>query len=1276
MNKRAHRRFESHVEAKLISPDGSIYACHISDFSQEGLRVFWSDEVPLNLNIQDTLELRIVLEDVPAHISVICLFADNKSAGFQLSQPNSDLFLKLQKLNQASRNNGVLSDEKRNHYKKLFQQQVKECSHNIITQWNRELLDILFTEANSALNNTEQQNFYSAEKQVKIYHSQTERRFLSQISEQLNCWLESKPSINNKEQNQHQNRQSLSLVQQEDFEKWLLAKVTSTHLQSKLSHASFEVRQILDMISEAKTEDCFNPIGAAVITEAFRQAIEPLKLDNTIRKTAFETFEKIAATRLQTVYEWLIKQIVVPLAFRNRRQRSSAQYSNASSDESKNEPQILPTDENAPLDEKIVPTESKQTLTPVTPKLNPVENTKPVTPMSSGSISSFRQNQAEAEEAFRNIRNLLAMRYKDVETSNPNTQAPTNNAQTDIALAENSQIQSALQELWKTSATQAGHVRQDLEQALAQKDVILPLVNKEAIDTLEHVTQNLIENKQVSNFVKPFITDLEQPLSVMMLHDPSMIFNPHHPGRVALNSLSKLGQMTTTGQERVKEQLQDMLHNIDSSRPYDELEKQFQELQNGVDSLLAEAERRAKMNANRVAQAAEGEHRVDQAKEKVAELINKDTAGKVLPAIAIEWLEQGWKPLLTLLLLREGIENKRFRGAIKLYRQVLSVFNSTNSGRSELLSRVTPLLKLMHRELDQLNGPLPEHTRWYDELYITAQQHLEAGSVERVVEVPIEIEEQKPFLEGKGVRKTQNLQIGDWLLLVDKDISVSVVWIADNGSKFACVNHAGMKVIDFTLEQLSAAFEDGSVKRLYEQEESAVDQGLDALVQQIYTDLSEQANTDALTQISTRQHFMRHLKDESAKSHRSNLTHTLCLIDIDQFKLINSEYGVESGDECLKAIANKLLELSEDKSNCARMGSNEFAILFLHSPINDGEAKTRLLKHQLEQMDIVNGLHKFRVHLSMGVAELNYQVKNEIDLVEFAESACLLAKESGGSRVYRYIENDNERIKRDELMSWANKLNQAVEADQLQLLCLPIIAIQDSQKEQHLYEIIISIEDENGTQIPPLEYLQSTENYSRMHLIDRWALEQLIKWMNSHKEDVNKIDRFMLRLSGYSMNDDTLLTYISSQAQEHNIPVEKLCFELNQTSAIKNIEDAADFMHEMRILGCEFTLSDFGTGQSSFEYLKQLPINYVKIDRSFIDELNTSPADYAMVKSIHEIAHFMAKKTIAEQVNDTETLNILRSIGIDLAMEGKLNKAMPLNALSDHHAVQSGKIDR
>ena len=1269
MDKRVKPRFESHVEAKLIATDGSSHACHVSDFSQEGLRVYWPDDVKITLKSQDLLQLYLTLEDAPLNITVECLYQEGSSAGLKLHQPTNELFLQLQSINQANRSHGALSSEKRSHYKTLFQQRVKESSQGIIKQWHSEFLDELFNRANNAHNNSEQQILFSAEKHVKEQSNKIQNSFLTAIAEQLKCWLEGLPPITNEKDSQKNSQgQSLSLVQQADFEDWLLSKVASTHLQSRLSHASFEVRQLLDMISEASPENCFNPLSANVITEAFRAAIEPLEIDKNIRQIAFDIFQQVAGQQLQAVYQWLIKQIDVPLAFRNRRTPRTASAPNTSKSPSaedeaqeESEPQILPASSNDPQNQGQNPQYPRQY------EQSPAggfPNTGYTAPANSGSMQAFRQHQSEAQQAYSNIQSLLALRYQRIESGLTSASVEAELAQPSMPVANHNQVQSALQQLWQKSDTQPGRVRQDLEQALAAQDIGLPAENREAIDTLEHVTQNLVASEQISNFVKPFIAKLEQPLSMMMLSDPSMMFNPQHPGRVALNSISKLGRMTTTGQDRVSEKLNALLHDIDSSSSGEQLEAQLEALQLGVDTMLVEAERRAKMNADRVAQAAEGEHRVDQAREKIARLITKDTAGRTLPTIVMEWLEEGWKPLLTLIYLRETIESKRFRGAVKLYRQVLSLFNPSNAARKELLERFYPLIKLMHHELDQLNGIRPEHTRWHEEINSAAEQHLESGEIDEVVEVPAEVAEEKTALEGKGVRRALNLQVGDWLLMVESDQNVSVVWIAEDGSKFACVNHSGMKVVDFSLESLAAALDDGTVKRLYEQEESAVDQSLDALVQQIYNDLSAQANTDALTQINTRQYFMRHLKEEVAKSHRSNLTHTLCMIDIDQFKLINSEYSVEGGDECLKAIAGVLLKTSTNKNDCARMGSNEFAILFQHSDLSHGEEQARELKKELEQLDIISGQHKFRIHLSMGVSELSYQISDEIDLVAFAESACLSAKEKGGSRLYRYIEDDHARIKRDEFMSWANKLNQALETDQLQLLCLPVTAIQEAEKEQRQYEVIISIEDENGTQVPPLEYLQAAEHYSRMYLIDRWTLEQLIKWMSANQDEVAKIDRFMIKLSGYSMNDDSLLAFIFDQAREHDIPVNKFCFELNETSAIQNVEDAVDFMHEMRSLGCEFTLSDFGTGQSSFEYLKRLPVNYVKIDHTFIKELVTSSADYAMVKSIHEIAHFMAKKTIAEQVNDEDTLNILRSIGIDLAMGGELLKAIPLEQLA------------
>ena len=1247
MEKRTHPRFESHVEAKLVTSDGSSHACHIADFSQDGLRVYWHSDHNLQLKKTETVQLVVVLNDSPLKMPANCLYQDGCSAGLELIGPHQDVFLKLRSINQGNRDHTSLSREDQERYSKLFQQRIKESSQTIIKQWHSDFLDELFKLANSAPNNSEQQAIYSAESNVTKQSNKIQSRFINAISEQLSRWLDQLPPISiDKAPQKSPSDQELSLVQEDDFEDWLQAKVASTNIQSKLSHSSFEMRQLLDLISGAPIENCFNPLSANIITEAFRAAIEPLTIEKDIRRIAFEIFQLVASQQLQIAYQAFIKQVDIPLAFRNRPRKNIPQSSTSPTDGTSDadegiEPQILPASS----------TDSSQS------EQNFGHYQAPET---SATMNEFRQHQSEAQLAYSNIQSLLAMRQQRYNANTPN-----DTPQQTLPAADHLQVQSALQQIWQGSETHPGTVRKNLEQALASKEMGLSGSDREAIDTLEHVTHNLVDSDKTSEFIKPLITQLEQPLSMMMLRDPSMMFNPTHPGRIALNSMSKLGRMTTTGQDIISDKLQVLMENIDSTSSPEQLEEQIQYLQSGIDTLLVEAERRVKMNADRVAQAAEGEFKVEQARLTIARLVSKDTSGKTLPTVVMEWLEQGWKPLLTLILLRESSESNRFRGAVKLYRQVLSLFGKTNAGRKELLERFYQLIKLMHYELDQLNGEQPEHCRWHDEINVAAEQHLESGNIKEVIDVPKAAIEESPALEGKGVRRALNLQVGDWLLLVETDLNVSVVWMAEDGSRFACVNHAGMKVVDFTLERLADALDDGSVKRLYEQEESAVDESLDALVQQIYNELSDQANTDALTNINTRQFFMRHLKEETARSHRSNLTHTLCMIDIDQFKLINNEYGVEGGDECLKAIAKVLLKTATNKINCARMGSNEFAILFQNAELHEGEEQARALKNEIEELDIFSNSNKFRIHLSMGVSELNYKISDEIDLVSFTESACLLAKQKGGSRVYRYVEDDHARIKRDEFMSWANKLNQALETDQLQLLCLPVKTIQEDDKPLNMHEVIISIEDENGTQIPPLQYLQAAEHYSRMYLIDRWTLEQLIKWMSEHPNEVAKIDQFMMKLSGYSMNDDSLLAFIFDQAREHNIPVEKFCFELNETSAIQNIEDAADFMHEMRSLGCEFTLSDFGTGQSSFEYLKRLPVNYVKINHTFIKELATSSADYAMVKSIHEIAHFMAKKTIAEYVNDEDTLNILRSIGIDLAMGGELSEAIPLAKLSN-----------
>ena len=1218
---REHPRFTTYLNSTLISTDGQQYPCQVLDYSQTGVHLLWPHGIPASTQ---GLTLQLAFADQPVQIAVDWVFNNDQHAGVQFRHPDNKLFLRLQEYNQTNRNQRRISDEQKQRYLQLLQQEATNVRDRLLRLWLPEFLEATFEKANMARNTAEQQQWLRLEKQAKTQAPQMLRNFTRGLQQQLERWLQGQPE-HRRDQQPDSAELKLSLVQQADFEDWLLAKVTTSHLQSKLANTVFELRQLLDTLSPASVQNSFNPIGPATVIEAFRDSLDALQLPQEARALAFEVFERIAGSVLQTCYQNLIRQIDIPLTFRYRRA--------------------------TPAPAVVAATTTTATASA------PAAATKPTSGSNAPrgqSLQSFQRYQEEARQAYSNIQNLLKLRQQRFEQDNADVEQS-------LPAAAPQQITAIVSDLARQHKIADGHVRESVEKALAEQEVSLPADSRDAIDTLEQVTQHLLSSAQVADFIKPFIERLGWPLLQLMLKDASLLFNPEHPGRLVLNQLAKLGQLTTSGEAQLTTRLQQLIEPV--AKNLDSDEQALDELLESLQTLVGGAERKARQNAERVAQAAEGEHKLHKVRRQVEHLVGKDIANRTLPSSVVEWLQQGWQPLLSLLLLREGADSKRLKGAVKLYRQVISLFSPANSGREELLPRVSPLLELARTELDRLHGSLPEHQRWYNDILQAATGHLHSGTIPQAIDVPAyEAKQTEQVPDGRGTRRAMNLQVGDWLLLVEPDQAVSVVWIAQDASRFACVNHSGMKVIDFTLAELAAAFDDGRVKRLYEQEESAVDRGIDKLVQQIYRDLSEQANIDPLTGLINRQHFLRLLQERLLTSLRNASPCTLLMVDIDHFKLINKNYGVEGGDLCLQQIA-RLLQQHEPDALCSRLGSNEFAILLQHSDTEQAQAQAKILKRTLESSRINSPAGEFSVHLSIGLAATNSDTTNAADLIEQAESACQLAKEKGGSRVVLYQEDDASQLRHDEFMAWGNKLNQALNNNNLQVLCVPIKPIQDRHRDTRQYEIMISIHDEQGAQIPPQEYLQAAENYNRMYLLDRWTLEQLVQWLHDKPQQAAGINRFMLRLSGHAMNDESLLAWIFEQAREKDVPMKKLCFELNETSAIRNLEDAADFMHEMRSLGCQFVLSDFGTGQSSFEYLKALPVDYVKIDNSFIDGLHASAADYALVKSIQEIAHFMAKKTIAEYSANNNVREILRTIGIDF-IAGSPAEHQPLEELT------------
>jgi EAL domain-containing protein (putative c-di-GMP-specific phosphodiesterase class I) len=304
---------------------------------------------------------------------------------------------------------------------------------------------------------------------------------------------------------------------------------------------------------------------------------------------------------------------------------------------------------------------------------------------------------------------------------------------------------------------------------------------------------------------------------------------------------------------------------------------------------------------------------------------------------------------------------------------------------------------------------------------------------------------------------------------------------------------------------------------------------------------------------------------------------------------------------------------------------------------------------------------RLSVAMSVGLILVKGHGQNVSKLLQDVEASCGVAKEIGGHRVQVYHEGNLRLNKNSAAVQWASKIDKALDDDALHLRCQRImpLAIDDSYHDH--YEILLGMTDELGEQSSLQEFINAAENYKRMADIDRWVIKNSFRWIADNRAKLDHVSSFSINLSGHSLNDLGLMEFVMTQMRHTNVPIGKICFEITETLGIANLSDASDFIKRFKTTGCKFSLDDFGSGMSSYGYLKSLPVDYLKIDGVFVKDMATNPNDYAVVKSISEIGHFMGKKIIAEYVQDDETIQLLQDLGIDYAQGYGIEKPRPLN---------------
>lgn len=424
--------------------------------------------------------------------------------------------------------------------------------------------------------------------------------------------------------------------------------------------------------------------------------------------------------------------------------------------------------------------------------------------------------------------------------------------------------------------------------------------------------------------------------------------------------------------------------------------------------------------------------------------------------------------------------------------------------------------------------------------------------------------------------------------------------------------------------------------------------------------LSWDASHDALTGLINRRAFEQLLLEAIASTQNDEQQHTLCYLDLDQFKVVNDTVGHIAGDDLLRQVTTLLQKGVRANDRLARLGGDEFGLLLYQCPIAEAAHIAEKLRDLVHQFRFIWHNKLFIISVSIGVVAIDPNSQDLMQVMGAADAACYAAKAKGRNCVHVYRQDDSELIRQRGERQLISKISHALETNSFRLYFQKIVSITSQISVEH-HEILLRMFDENEELIAPNEFIPAAERYGLISEIDRWVIKTFFSNYHGICQQQGSTDAFYaINISGASISNDQFLNFLIDQFSLYQVPSHNICFEITETAAIVNFDDAQYFISTLKQIGCRFALDDFGSGLSSFAYLMNLNVDYLKIDGCFVKNISNDPISQAIVKGFNDIAHAMNLKTIAEFVEDDTILKKLRTIGVDYAQGYAIGRPVSL----------------
>ena len=424
--------------------------------------------------------------------------------------------------------------------------------------------------------------------------------------------------------------------------------------------------------------------------------------------------------------------------------------------------------------------------------------------------------------------------------------------------------------------------------------------------------------------------------------------------------------------------------------------------------------------------------------------------------------------------------------------------------------------------------------------------------------------------------------------------------------------------------------------------------------------MSYQATHDALTGLVNRREFERRLEESIESGHRGDGQHVLCYLDLDRFKVVNDTSGHLAGDSMLREVAKLLRDAVRDSDTVGRLGGDEFGMLLVGCPLEKARQIADDVCRAVGDHRFVWRDRIFNIGVSVGLVEMSRESGTIEELLTAADSACYVAKKQGSGRVAVYSARDEALARHTGEIQWLQKLQSALKENRFQLFHQTIVPAYGTDGGGPAMEVLVRLQDEDGHQVPPAELVRAAERYRLMGLVDRWVVQTTLAALGRGAIPVSSDRCVAINISGQTLADSQFLEFVVECLDSTGVSPAQVCFEISETAVVANLEHARRFVGVLHGMGCQFALDDFGSGVGSFSNLKSLPMDYLKIDGSFIRNLGRDSVNQAMVTAMIKLARTLNFKVIAEQVEDSAALDAARRMGVDFLQGYAISRPQPL----------------